>query len=126
MLHVSIEQAYEDKLPGVNAWFGNEFNRKNTWFFDMDIFLKYLKRCNLMLQQGKYVADVAYFISEDAPKMTGVQDPELPKVYSFDYINGEVIKTRMSVKNGKLVLPDGMEYSILVLPKLETIRPKLL
>lgn len=126
LLHVYIEQAYEDKLPGINAWFGNEFNRKNTWFYDMDIFLKYLKRCNLVLQQGKYVADVAYFISEDAPKMTGVQDPELPKGYSFDYINAEVIKTRMSVKNGKLVLPDGMQYSILVLPKLQTIRPELL
>src|SRR5665647_140589 len=79
-----------------------------------------------MLQQGKYVADVAYFIGEDAPKMTGVRDPELPKGYSFDYINAEVIENRLAVKNGKLVLPDGMSYRILVLPKLETIRPELL
>ena len=126
LMHVFISQPYEDKAPGVNAFFGTEFNRLNTWFYDMDIFLKYLKRCNLMLQQGKYVADVAYFISEDAPKMTGVQEPELPQGYSFDYINGEVIRTRLSVKNGKLILPDSMQYSILVLPKLTTIRPQLL
>ncbi|ASU34724.1 glycosyl hydrolase [Mucilaginibacter xinganensis] len=126
LMHVYIEQPYEDKFPGVNAPFGNEFNRHNTWFYDMDIFIKYIKRCNMMLQQGKYVADVAYFISEDAPKMTGTQDPELPLGYSFDYINGEVIKTRLAVKNGKLMLPDGLNYSILVLPKLETIRPELL
>jgi hypothetical protein len=126
LMHVYISQPYEDKAPGVNAFFGNEFNRLNTWFYDMDIFLKYIKRCNMMLQQGKYVADVAYFISEDAPKMTGVQDPKLPQGYSFDYINGEVIKNRLSVKDGKLVLPDGMSYSILVLPQLTTIRPELL
>jgi hypothetical protein len=126
LLHVYISQPYEDKAPGVNAYFGNEFNRLNIWFYDMDIFLKYIKRCNMMLQKGKYVADVAYFISEDAPKMTGVQDPKLPKGYSFDYINAEVIKTRIAVKNGKLVLPDGMTYSILVLPQLKTIRPELL
>jgi len=126
LMHVYISQPYEDKAPGVNAFFGNEFNRLNTWFYDMDIFLKYIKRCNMMLQQGKYVADVAYFISEDAPKMTGVQDPKLPQGYSFDYINGEVIKTRLSVKDGKMVLPDGMSYSILVLPQLTTMRPELL
>ncbi|MBB5394085.1 glycosyl hydrolase [Mucilaginibacter sp. AK015] len=126
LMHVYISQPYEDKAPGISAFFGTEFNRLNTWFYDMDIFLKYIKRCNMMLQQGKYVADVAYFISEDAPKMTGTQDPELPQGYSFDYINGEVIKTRLSVKNGKLVLPDGMQYSILVLPQLTTMRPELL
>lgn len=126
LMHVYISQPYEDKAPGLNAYFGNEFNRLNTWFYDMDIFLQYIKRCNMLLQQGNYVADVAYFISEDAPKMTGVQDPKLPLGYSFDYINGEVIKTRLAVKNGKLVLPDGMQYSILVLPQLRTIRPELL
>jgi hypothetical protein len=126
LLHVYIQQPYEDKMPGMNAYFGTEFNRKNTWFYDMDDFLKYIKRCNLLLQQGKYVADVAYFISEDTPKMTGIQEPALPHGYSFDYINGEVIKTRLTVKDGNLVLPDGMKYRILVLPKLENMRPELL
>jgi len=125
LLHVYIHQP-NDKLPGINTWFGNEFNRLNTWYYDMDIFLKYIKRCNLLLQQGKYVADVAYFISEDAPKMTGIQDPQLPLGYSFDYINAEVITNRVNVKDGKLVLPDGMTYSVLVLPKLQTMRPELL
>lgn len=126
LLHVYIHQPYEKKLPGVNTWFGTEFNRSNTWFNDFDLFVKYLKRCNMMLQQGKYVADVAYFIGEDAPKMTGVQDPALPKGYSFDYINAEVILNRVTVKDGKLTLPDGMSYRVLVLPKLETMRPELL
>ncbi|MDA3929646.1 MAG: glycosyl hydrolase, partial [Prolixibacteraceae bacterium] len=36
LLHVYISQPYEDKNPGLNAPFGNEFNRKNTWFSQMD------------------------------------------------------------------------------------------
>jgi len=126
LLHVFIEQPTDTLLPGINADFGNEFNRHNTWFNYLDLFTSYLKRCNFMLQQGKYVADVAYFIGEDAPKMTGITDPVLPRGYSFDYINAEVIMNRVTVKDGRLVLPDGMSYSVLVLPKLETMRPELL
>jgi len=126
LLHVYIQQPDEEKVPGVNASFNMEFNRHNTWFSYLDLFTNYLKRCNFMLQQGKYVADVAYFIGEDAPKMTGITDPALPLGYSFDYINAEVLKNRASVKNGRIYLPDGMNYGLLILPKLETMRPELL
>ncbi|KAA6313705.1 hypothetical protein EZS27_035563, partial [termite gut metagenome] len=126
LLHVYIEQAYEDRNPGIDAWFGSEFNRKNTWFDQMDLFTLYLKRCNFMLQQGLSVADVAYFIGEDAPKMTGIRSPELPKGYDYDYINAEVIIRDLSVKNGRLVLPHGTSYRLLVLPPLETMRLEVL
>jgi len=126
LLHVYIQQPTDDIVPGINANFGNEFNRHNTWFSYLDLFTAYIKRSNFMLQQGLYVADVAYFIGEDAPKMTGITDPALPQGYSFDYINAEVIKGRVKVQDGKMVLPDGMSYNLLVLPKLETMRPELL
>lgn len=126
LLHVYIHQPYEDRNPGVNTWFGTEFNRKNTWFEQAKSFVDYLRRCMFMLQLGNPVSDVAYFIGEDAPKMTGVRDPELPQGYSYDYINAEVIKERLSVKDGKLVLPNGVSYSLLVLPPLKTMRPDLL
>lgn len=126
LLHVYITQPYEDKNPGMNAAFGNEFNRKNTWFSQIDVYIHYLKRTNFMLQQGLNVADVAYFIGEDAPKMTGICDPALPIGYQFDYMNAEVIEKYMTVKNGLITLPHGTQYRILVLPKLETMRPELL
>ncbi len=125
LLHVNIAQP-SDTVPGMNAWFGNEFNRNNTWFSQIDLFTSYLKRCNYMLQQGLNVADAAYFIGEDAPKMTGTTDPALPRGYQFDYINGEVLLDHMTVKDGKWTLPHGTQYRILVLPKLETMRPELL
>ena len=80
-----------------------------------------------MLQQGLNVADVAYFIGEDAPKMTGSVDPALPSGYQFDFINGEVLRETTSVDaNGLLTLPHGTQYKILVLPKLDAMRPELL
>lgn len=126
MLHVYIHQPWEDKVPGVSTSFGNEFNRHNTWFSQLDVFGQYLKRCNFMLQQGTYIADVAYFIGEDTPKMTGTCDPALPRGYSFDYINAEVLLTKSSVKNNRLTLESGMQYRVLVLPKQKSMRPEIL
>ena len=125
LLHLYIQQPDETTFPGISAWFGNEFNRKNTWFSQMDLFTDYLRRCNLMLQQGSYVADVAYFIGEDAPKMTGETRPALPRGYSFDYINAEILQ-QSTVEDGKLLLPSGMQYSVLVLPQQKTMRPETL
>lgn len=126
LLHVFISQPYEDKNPGLNTWFGTEFNRKNTWFSQMDLFTLYLKRTNFMLQQGLNVADIAYFIGEDTPKMTGIQYPVLPVGYQFDYMNADVIENSMTVKDGLITLSHGVKYRILVLPELETMRPEVL
>jgi hypothetical protein len=125
VLHVYIHQPYEEKVPGINAWFGVEFNRHNTWFYQSKEWIDYLRRTHYLLQQGKYVADVAYFTGEDAPKMTGTRDPKLPQGYNFDYVNAEVIST-MIVKDGCFVLPDGMKYRVLVLSPQSTMRPAVL
>ena len=125
ILHVYIHQADERK-PGRIAWFGNEFNRHNTWFEHFDLYTGYLKRCGWMLRQGLNVADVVYFIGEDAPKMTGVCEPALPAGRQFDYINAEVLAETASVDGrGRVVLPHGTAYEVLVLPKLETMRPRM-
>ena len=126
VLHLYIHQPDDNRVPGVNAWFSTEFNRHNTWFKKSKAYFDYLRRSQHLLQQGTYAADVCYFIGENTPIMTGVRNPELPKGYSYDYINAEVILDRLSVKDGKFVLPDGMSYSLMVLPPFETMRPELL
>lgn len=126
LLHLFIHQTAGHERPGIAAWFGNEFNRKNTWFGQLKSFTDYLRRCNFVLQQGRYVADVAYFIGEDAPKMTGECSPELPPGYSFDYINADILRNHAHVKNGRLILDSGMEYRVLVLPRQTTMRPEML
>ena len=114
LLHLYVQQP-DERIPGINAWFGNEFNRHNTWFSMLDLFTAYLKRANYLLQQGVNVADAAYFIGEDAPKMTGVTDPEIPSGYQYDFMNAEVIESSLYVKDGRLTLPNGAQYRVLVL-----------
>ena len=126
VLHLYIQQPYENDYPGIDAWLGTEFNRKNTWFSHMDLFTLYHKRCNFMLQQGSNVADIAYYIGEDNPIMKGTQEPKLAKGFNYDYINAEVIIRDMQVKDGKLILPHGTSYRVLVLPPQETMRPEVL
>lgn len=126
LLHLYIEQADLDRYPGINAWFGNEFDAHNTWYSHIDLFINYVKRCNYMLQQGLNMADVAYLIGEDAPKMTGLQSPALPKGYQFDYINAEVLMLGANVAQGNIVLPHGTSYRVLVLPPIDNMSPELL
>ena len=127
ILHVYVHQPEESRGPGFAGWFGTEFNRKNTWWnLGMKPWIDYQRKCTVMLQAGNPVADVAYFIGEDAPKMTGIQQPALPKGYDYDYINAEVILKRLSVKDGRLILPEGTSYRVLVLPPVNTMRPEVL
>lgn len=127
VLHLYISQPSEDRLPGSNAWFGTEFNRNNTWFKHMDLYTQYIKRCNYMMRQGWYQADVAYFIGEDAPRMVGIMEPWIPAGYQYEHMNAEVIMRDMTIKDGMLTLPHGVQFKVLVLPRrLKTMRPELL
>jgi hypothetical protein len=77
------------------------------------------------LQQGLFVGDVCYYYGDKAPNffppIQGV--PEKPmlkglgKGYDFDVVNSDVILNRMSVKEGQIVLPDGMSYALMLLPE---------
>lgn len=126
VLHVCIQQPDGNKFPGINAPWGTEFNRHNTWFEKGRAWVDYERRCCWLLQQGWRVVDVAYFIGEDAPKMIGVRKPDLPAGRDYDYINAEVIEKNLTVKDGRLVLPHGVSYGLLVLPQQTTMRPELL
>lgn len=126
VLHVYIHQPSDDFVPGMNAWFGTEFNRHNTWFAEGKDWVDYLRRCHVMLKQGVHVGDFAYFIGEDTPIMTGTRQPEQPAGYDFDFINAEVLQERIDVRDGRWALPDGKSYAVLVLPPLKTMRPDLL
>ena len=125
VFHVYIHQAYE-RQPGINAWFGTDFNRNSNWFPHAGSYIDYVRRSTAVLQTGKHVADVAYYIGEDVPKMTGEKNPVLPTSYDYDFINGEVLRKYASVKDGKLILKSGMSYRLLVLPNEKDMRPEIL
>ncbi len=44
-------------------------------------------------------------------------DPSVGPGYDYDVCNSEIILTLLAVKDGRIVLPDGMSYRLLVLPE---------
>jgi hypothetical protein len=46
--------------------------------------------------------------------------------YDYDVTNADVILNRLSVRDGRLTLPDGTSYAVLVLPEGDAIHPPVL
>ena len=130
IFHRYAQQPHPDALPGMTmGQWGFHFDRTNTWFYPGKVWLDYVARCQNMLRQGLFVADLAYFTGEDAPLRNPSQSelsPAPPLGHDYDTVNAEAILTRMKVENGRLVLPDGMSYRVLVLPEKTTITPEVL
>lgn len=125
VLHVYMHQP-RDIAPGINSWFGSEFNRNNTWYPDAKAWIDYLRRTHGVLQSGVPQAEVLYFIGEDTPKMSGLANPEPPAGVAFDYVNAEALTTLVKVRDGRWVLPNGTSYAILAMPPSETMTPAML
>jgi hypothetical protein len=119
-----------DKVPGSSiGWFCDDWNRHNTWWNQSHAWFTYLARCQFLLQQGLFQADLCYFNGEGVPSAVAgreFMDPPVPAGYSYDACSTEVLHQRMTVKGGRLALPDGMNYRVLVLPVRETMTPEAL
>lgn len=129
VFHTSTHQPLDTK-PG-NAMVGAHLHRNITWAEQAAPFMTYLARNSFMLQQGKFVADIAYLLKEGAPSTmpfwgAGLM-PAPPDGYDYDYINTDILVNRLSVgESGHIVLPDGMRYRVLVLPPSSTMTIKTL
>jgi hypothetical protein len=132
VFHRYAMQPWLDAKPGMSMgpW-GLHYERTETWWADSAAWHAYLARCQFLLQQGLFVADICCLEPEGSPMAfvppTSVRPAGTERgVYNFDGCTPEVLYTRMKVKDGRLVLPDGMSYRLLVLPAAETMTPRLL
>jgi hypothetical protein len=130
VFHTSVHQPLLDRKPGITmSSFGQHLTRNITWAELAGPFMTYLSRSAYLLQQGLPVADLLYYYGEGAPAVVPYWEsvkPEPPAGYDSDYLNTEVLLTRLSVKDGQLVLPDGMSYRVLVLPESDRMTPRVL
>jgi len=123
--HGYLHQPALDDKPGMIAVVPGT-NRNITWWEQIPAWFDYLARCSFLLQQGQHVADLCYFMGEGVPYPFYVDYSRIPPGYQYDQCNAEAILTRMSVKDGKIVLPDGMNYRLLVLPEAVSMTPHVL
>ena len=114
--------------PGVVYWAGTYFNRHITWWDQAPAYLTYLARCSYLLRQGVFAADVAYYTVDGIGKPVSRKAAygELAGRYDYDRTNSEILLTRMSVKDGRIVLPDGLSYRLLVLAANEALPVEVL
>ncbi len=131
VLHVVAHQP-RDGVPGKNPWFGTPFHRNTPWFNESRDWVKYLQRCHFMLQQGIPVADVAVYIGDFAPQMTGPANP-VPGGYDYDYMGSDAILHNLDVVKGKWVVFDekkrrkvAARYELLAIPPSGYVRPQVL
>jgi len=115
--HTFTSSPKEFGLPGNEYFAGTHLNPNTTWWEQSRDFIGYLDRNMYMLQQGLYVADVLYYYGDDVPNFVFLKEdlPELNFGYDWDKCSKEVILNRASVKDGKIVLPDGMSYRVMML-----------
>jgi hypothetical protein len=119
VIHTSVHQPSNDKIPGLGLGpFGQWFTRHETWAEQARVWTTYLARSSYMLQQGTFVADVAYYYGEDSniTALFSSDPPPIPAGYNFDYVNSDVVKNRLAVSPaGLLTTTTGMAYRVLAL-----------
>ena len=117
VIHESTEQPM-NRPPGLSlSFFGQMFNRLETWAPDARPWVRYISRCSYLLQQGHYAAQIAYFYGQAAP-ITGLfknKRINVPAEYGFDFVDSNVLLSRLSVNDGRLVTASGMSYRVLFL-----------
>ncbi len=117
-LHTFTCSPPEMGLPGQEYFAGTHFNPNVTWWDLSTGFIQYLSRCQYLLQQGQSVSDVLYYYGDHVPNIARqkADDPghALPE-FDYDVINEDRLLV-LTMKNGRITLPHGLSYRVLVLP----------
>ncbi len=120
VIHCSVHQPSDDHIPGLGLGpFGQWFTRHETWSDQASAWISYLARSSYMLQQGNFVADVAYLYGEshNITELFGNQLPNIPDGYEFDFVNADAVLNALNVENGRITSPGGASYKLLALDK---------
>ena len=122
--------AYQADAAGqrLNTANGRQYvlNRLNTLWPLSRPFWDYQARCSWMLRQGKPVSDFALYLGDDVPKrILSHLLPPIPQGYDFDALTTDALLHRAQAVDGRLVLPDGVSYSMLLLPSDEALTPSV-
>ena len=105
-------------LPGQEYFAGTHINPQVTWWKQSGALIDYFHRTQLMVQEGKFVADVLYYYGDHVPNVFPFKHSDPAGVMpGFDYdVTDETIFLQLKMNDGKIEVPGGLEYRVLVLP----------
>jgi hypothetical protein len=117
IFHRYAMQPWTNHWPGMTMGpFGFNFERTVTWWNQGKPWIDYITHCQFLLQQGRAVADAAYFDGQSAPVEMRVGNPPLPAGYDYDAVDADVLLHGATVKDGRITLASGANYAVLILP----------
>lgn len=124
IFHRYAHQPWLDLKPGMTMgpW-GTNIERTITWWDQGAAWMRYIARCQYLLQSGHFVADVLYFTGDDGPNdLPFLQGSLIPETVDYDGCDATALHKAV-VKDGWIVLPTGMRYRLLVLPESAWMTP---
>jgi hypothetical protein len=125
----------DEHRPGMTMGpYGVHWDRGQTWWPMVKDYHRYVTRCCHLLRQGVTVSDILYLTPEGAPHVfrppASALEGQGPladkKGYGFDGCSPGILMERTEVHDGFIAFPGGTSYRLLVLPRFETMTPKLL
>ncbi|MCD8186006.1 MAG: DNA-binding protein, partial [Rikenellaceae bacterium] len=94
--HVYVHNPWLTWKPGMTldgiGWY---FQRDQIWWPHAKGWIDYARRCQLMLQKGRPVVDVAVFTGEDIPRRSVLPDrlvPSLPGIFGPEQVESERVR----------------------------------
>ena len=128
VFHTYTHNPRTDFLPpgtSFGSGIGTPFLRGQTWWPHMPAFTAYLARCGFLLERGRPVSDVLFYLGDEQDHKPR-QDTPFPAGYRYDYCNPDVLLNRLSVRDGRLVTPEGLSYHLLWLRDCQRMLPETL
>ena len=128
VFHTYTHNPRTDFLPPGTSFgskIGTPFLRGQTWWKYMPEFTTCLSRNTYLLERGKPVSDVLWYLGDEINHKPD-QDAPFPEGYKYDYCNPDILLNWLSVRDGMLVTPEGIGYRLLWLPDNPRMLPQTL
>jgi hypothetical protein len=121
LLPLTAEVPVRMGLFGYGIW----HQRQQPWWGLSADYHAYIARCQYLLQSGLPVSDILVLHPEAGPD----HHPRIFQrriLYDYDLCPPEVVMRDLRVDQGRLVLPHGVSYRLLMIPAPRAMTPELL
>lgn len=113
--------------PGIVYHAGTHMNNR-VWWPMVNPFIDYLSRISYIFQETDFIADVVWYYGDKVPNAATPKNTHFKVGPGYDYevINTEILVDKLSVMDGRLIMPYGASFSMLALENEEIINPAVL
>jgi hypothetical protein len=117
ILHGYVHQP-DERRPGFTLGrYASHFNRHNTWWPYMKEWADYQSRLQYVLQKGNTVTDILYYLGDQLPQFTYSNvSNQVPPGFTLTACNFDIIKNRIEISDGRIVINHTDTASILSFP----------